>query len=41
MATTKNINLKQEIVAYLLVALGSLLFAVGDVMFVNKRLVVK
>lgn len=35
MATTKNINLKQEIVAYLLVALGSLLFAVGDVMFVN------
>lgn len=28
-------SLKQEIIAYLLVALGSLLFAVGDVMFVN------
>ncbi len=31
----KKINLKEEIFAYLLVALGSLLFAVGDVMFVN------
>ena len=28
-------SLKEEIVAYALVALGSLLFAVGDVMFVN------
>ena len=35
MTTTKKIDLKQEIVSYLLVALGSLLFAVGDVMFVN------
>ncbi len=31
----KKKSLKEEIVAYLLVALGSLLFAVGDVMFVN------
>ena len=31
----KKVNLKNEIVAYLLVALGSLLFAVGHVMFVN------
>ena len=31
----KKVNLKDEIISYLLVALGSLLFAVGDVMFVN------
>ncbi len=31
----KKKSLKEEIVSYLLVALGSLLFAVGDVMFVN------
>lgn len=31
----KKVNLKDEIFAYFLVALGSLLFAVGDVMFVN------
>lgn len=31
----KNTNLKTEIIAYLYLVLGSLLFAVGDVMFVN------
>lgn len=31
----KKENLKQNVVAYLLLVLGSLLFAVGDVMFVN------
>lgn len=31
----KKVNLKDEIFAYFLVALGSLLFALGDVMFVN------
>lgn len=31
----KKVNLKDEIISYALVALGSLLFAVGDVMFVN------
>ena len=31
----KKLSFKEEIVSYLLVALGSLLFAVGDVMFVN------
>ncbi len=31
----KKFNLKDEIIAYLMVALGSMLFAVGDVMFVN------
>ena len=31
----KKVNIKDEVIAYLLVALGSLLFAVGDVMFVN------
>ncbi|MBP5189470.1 MAG: YitT family protein [Bacteroidales bacterium] len=31
----KKKSLKEEIVSYLLVALGSMLFAVGDVMFVN------
>lgn len=31
----KNTNLKTEIIAYLLLILGSALFAVGDVMFVN------
>ena len=31
----KKTNLKDEIISYLLVAFGSLLFAVGDVMFVN------
>ena len=35
MSKTKKINLKEEIIAYLLVALGSAVFAVGDVMFVN------
>nr|MCR5193047.1 YitT family protein [Bacteroidales bacterium] len=30
-----KINLKEEIISYLLVALGSAVFAVGDVMFVN------
>ncbi|MBP5547719.1 MAG: YitT family protein [Bacteroidales bacterium] len=35
MSTTKKVSLKDEIKAYALVALGSLLFAVGDVMFVN------
>ncbi len=36
MATTKKkISVKEEIIAYALVVLGSLLFAVGDVMFVN------
>ena len=31
----KKVNIKDEIISYALVALGSLLFAVGDVMFVN------
>ncbi len=31
----KKTSLKEEIISYALVALGSLLFAVGDVMFVN------
>ena len=31
----KKVSVKEEIIAYGLVALGSLLFAVGDVMFVN------
>jgi uncharacterized membrane-anchored protein YitT (DUF2179 family) len=31
----KNTNFKTEIIAYLYLVLGSLLFAVGDVMFVN------
>ena len=31
----KKVSVKDEIIAYALVALGSLLFAVGDVMFVN------
>ena len=35
MSNTKKVNLKEEIIAYLLVALGSAVFAVGDVMFVN------
>jgi uncharacterized membrane-anchored protein YitT (DUF2179 family) len=35
MVTKKKVSLKEEIIAYALVALGSLLFAVGDVMFVN------
>ncbi|MBP5327324.1 MAG: YitT family protein [Bacteroidales bacterium] len=35
MSKTKKINLKEEIISYLLVALGSAVFAVGDVMFVN------
>ena len=33
--STKKVDPKKEIIAYLLVALGSLLFAVADVMFVN------
>ena len=35
MATQKKRNVKQEIISYLLVILGSAIFAVGDVMFVN------
>ena len=35
MSNTKKVTLKEEIIAYLLVALGSAVFAVGDVMFVN------
>lgn len=31
----KNEKLKQQIIAYALLVLGSALFAVGDVMFVN------
>ncbi len=34
----KNEKLKQQIIAYLYLVLGSLLFAVGDVMFVNPYL---
>lgn len=34
----KKNNIKNELVAYLLLILGSLLFAVGDVMFVNPYL---
>ena len=32
---TKQINWKQEIISYAFLILGSVLFAVGDVMFVN------
>lgn len=35
MTTKKKIDLKQEFISYALVVLGSALFAVGDVMFVN------
>lgn len=35
MATKKKIDLKQEIISYALVVLGSAMFAIGDVMFVN------
>ena len=31
-------NFKQEVIAYMLLILGSALFAVGDVMFVNPYL---
>ena len=34
----KNEKVKQEIVAYALLVLGSALFAIGDVMFVNPYL---
>ena len=34
----KNTNWKKEVYAYFLVVVGSLLFAVGDVMFVNPYL---
>lgn len=35
MTMTKKINWKQEIISYAFLILGSVLFAVGDVMFVN------
>ena len=34
----KNVNFRQEIIAYVLLVVGSILFAVGDVMFVNPYL---
>ena len=34
----KNVNFRQEIIAYVLLIVGSILFAVGDVMFVNPYL---
>lgn len=33
-----NMKFKQELVAYILLIIGSILFAVGDVMFVNPYL---
>ncbi|MBQ5409080.1 MAG: YitT family protein [Bacteroidales bacterium] len=38
MATLNNTKLKQEILAYFLLTIGSALFAIGDVMFVNPYL---
>jgi len=38
MAALNNTNLKQEILAYFLLTIGSALFAIGDVMFVNPYL---
>lgn len=38
MATINNTKLKQEILAYFLLTIGSALFAIGDVMFVNPYL---
>lgn len=34
----KKINWKREVVAYLFLVIGSALFAIGDVMFVNPYL---
>ena len=36
--TNTNKNLKNEIIAYVMLIVGSALFAIGDVMFVNPYL---